>query len=212
MKSTKVPFIFNPDTRCVPCVFGMGLAHFTPEKKYSMRQLDEFCGFKEGYGTWKGQAMLNMAKLGYQVHWIEQFDFEKFSEDPKVYLTGILSDDVYQEQIKNTDLELEATVMKTYIVKGLPIENRQATNRDIKHFLDEGWLVHLEVNARILAGRPGYDGHSILVTGYDDDEVIIQNPDGDNGNLANQHIDWRLLNLAWKEFGGSYSLHAFRLS
>ena len=60
------------------------------------------------------------------------------------------------------------------------------------------------------AGRSGYDGHSILVTGYNDDEVIIQNPDSDNGNQPNQHVSWQVLNEAWKAFGGSYSLHAFK--
>ncbi|MCX6727938.1 MAG: hypothetical protein NTX11_03965 [Candidatus Saccharibacteria bacterium] len=210
MKQISVPFMNNPNTRCTLACFGMGLAHFSPEKKYSMQDLEEFCGYKEGHGTWKAVAMLNLAKLGYHVHWIEQFDYDKFAADPKAYLRSILDDEAYENQIANTDLELEARRMQEYIEKGLPLENRQATNEDIKHFIDDGWLVHLEVNARPLAGKTGYDGHSILVTGYNDDEVIIQNPDGDSGNKPNQHVSWDLLDQAWKEFGGSYTLHAFK--
>lgn len=210
MKSDNVPFIENPNTRCVPCTFGMGLAYFSPEKKYTMKELEGFCGYQEGLGTWKARAMLNLSKLGYQVHWIEQFDYDKFAADPRAYLRSFLDDEAYENQIAHTNLELEAERMQQYIDAGLPIENRQATNEDIKHFIDNGWLVHLEVNARPLSGKSGYDGHSVLVTGYDDNEVIIQNPDGDSGNKPNQHVSWELLNRAWKEFGGSYSLHAFK--
>ena len=166
MNSKKVSFISNHDTRCVPCTFGMGLAYFSPKLKFTMKELENFCGFKEGHGTWKAEAMLGMARLGYEVYWIEQFDFNSFSNNPEAYINS-----------------------------GLPLEYRQGTNDDIKDFLDDGWLVHLEVNARTLAGRSGYDGHSILVTGYNDDEVIIQNPDSDNGNQPNQHVSWQVLNL-----------------
>ena len=195
MNSKKVSFISNHDTRCVPCTFGMGLAYFSPKLKFTMKELENFCGFKEGHGTWKAEAILGMARLGYEVYWIEQFDFNSFSNNPEAYLRSILSDEVYKEQASNTDLQLEAKRMKKYINSGLPLEYRQGTNDDIKDFLDDGWLVHLEVNARTLAGRSGYDGHSILVTGYNDDEVIIQNPDSDNGNQPNQHVSWQVLNL-----------------
>lgn len=210
MKSLNVPFISNPNTRCTVCCFGMGLSCFNPGKQYTMKDYEELCGFEEGKGTWKAQAMLNLAKQGFQVHWIEQFDYLQFAKDPKAYLRSILDDEAYEGQISNTNLELEAKRMQEYIDAKLPLENRQATNEDIKHFIDGGWIVHLEVNARPLSGKTGYDGHSILVTGYVDNEVIIQNPDGDSGNKPNQHVSWELLDKAWREFGGSYSLHAFK--
>lgn len=176
-----------------------------------MKDLEEFCGYKEGHGTWKAVAMLNFSKLGYQVHWIEQFDYDKFAADPRAYLRSILDDEAYENQIANTDLELEAKRMQEYIDKRLPLENRQATNEDIKHFIDDGWLIHLEVNASTLNGRKDYDGHSVLVIGYDDNGVVLHNPDS-HGNKPNQHVSWELLDQAWKEFGGSYSLHAFKRS
>ncbi len=209
MRTSNVPFIENPNTRCVPACFGMGLAYFSPEKQYSMKDLEEFCGYKEGHGTWKAVAMLNLSKLGYQVHWIEQFDYDKFAADPRAYLRSILDDETYENQIANTDLELEAKRMQEYIDKRLPLENRQATNEDIKHFIDDGWLIHLEVNASTLNGRKEYDGHSVLVIGYDEEGAILHNPDS-HGNKPNQYVSWELLNQAWKEFGGSFSLHAFK--
>ena len=210
MKQVNVPFVQNPNTRCVPASFGMALSYFSPEKKYTMKDFEDLCGYEDRKGTWKALAMLNLAKLGFRVHWIEQFDYQKFAVDPEAYLRTILDEETFKEQASNTNLSLEAKRMKEYISAGLPIENRQATNKDIKRFLDNGWLVHLEVNARTLSDRSGYDGHSILVTGYDDQEVIIQNPDGDSGNKPNQNVTWEKLDQAWREFGGSYSLHAFK--
>lgn len=210
MVSAKVPFIENPDDRCVVAVIGMVLAHFMPERKFTMPELEKLVGYQKGRGTWKALSMLNLAKLGLQVHWIEDFDHEQFVANPKKYLRTILDDEAYEWQVTHGDLGQEAERIKQYMQSGLPLEKRKATNEDIRHFIDDGWLVHLEVNARPLSGKDGYEGHSILVIGYDDKGVTSHNPDGESGNKPNQKVSWELLDKAWKEFGGSYSLYAFK--
>jgi len=205
-----VPFVENPDDRCVPATIDMVLGYFMPKKHFTMQELEKICGYQKGRGTWPAEFMLNLAAVGFQVHWIEDFDHEKFVTNPKHYLRSILDDEAYQWQVAHSDLEQEAARMKQYMAKGLPLEKRQGTNDDIKQFLDDGWLVRLEVNARTLSGKSGYEGHSILVIDYTDDEVTIHNPDGESGNKPNQHVSWELLDKAWKEFGGSYSLYAFK--
>lgn len=210
MQATEIPFLGNPDDRCVVSVIGMALAHFMPERKFTMSELEQICGYIKGRGTWKALSMLNLAGHGLQVYWIEDFDHQRFIANPKAYLRQILDDEAYAYQTANTDLQLEADRMRQYIENGLPLERRKATNEDIKSFLGEGWLVHLEVNANTLAGKIGYEGHSILVIDYDDTGVVVHNPDGTHGNKPNQHVAWELLDRAWKEFGGSYSLYAFK--
>jgi hypothetical protein len=54
-------------------------------------------------------------------------------------------------------------------------------------FLNDGWLVHLEVNANTLSAKDGYEGHSVLIVGYGDAGATIHNPDGVGGNKPN-HI------------------------
>jgi len=100
-------------------------------------------------------------------------------------------------QIKNSDLPKETERIKQYLDKGLPLEHRVGTRQDIKNFLDDGWLVMLEVNENVIAGIEGYLGHVVLVVGYDDNNVAIHNPDGNNGNKPNQVISWALLEQAW---------------
>lgn len=210
MQDKDVPFIQNPDDRCTVAVIGMVLAYFMPERHFNMSELENICGYEKGRSIWKAESMLNLAKLGFQLHWIEDFDHHKFMANPQAYLHSILDDNAYQWQVTHGDLEKEAQRIKQYIESGLPLEQRQATKEDIKQFLDDGWLVHLEVNANTLSGKPGYEGHSVLAIGYDDSSVTLHNPDGVSGNKPNQHVSWELLDKAWKEFGGSYSLYAFK--
>ena len=151
-----------------------------------------------------------MHKLGLQVRWIEAFDHEAFAADPRGYLTKILDAEALEYQLAHSDLEKEASLMREYMELGLAIENRPATDDDVRKFIDDGWVARLEVNDRPLAGRDGFNGHSILVIGYDDNNVMIHNPDGINGNKPKQIVSWDLLNQAWREFGGSYSLYAFK--
>lgn len=206
----KVPFIENSDDRCTVAVIGMVLAYFMPERHFSASELEVICGYEKGRSIWKAESMLNIAKLGFQLCWIEDFDHYKFMADPKGYLRSILNEEAYEWQVLHGNLEKEAGRIQQYIDRGLPLKQRRATNDDIRHFLDDGWLVHLEVNAHTLSGRSGYEGHSVLVIGYDDNGVTIHNPDGLSGNKPRQYVSWELLDRAWKEFGGSYSLYAFK--
>lgn len=209
-KKYDVPFIENPDDRCVVSVIGMVLAYFMPERKFTMPELEKLCGYEKGRSIWKATSMLGLSQLGFQLYWIEDFDHHKFIDDPTGYLRSILDDEAYQWQVTHGNLDKEAERLKQYIDQGLPLEQRRATAKDIKHFLDDSWLVQLDVNANTLSDKPGYEGHSILVIGYDDSGVTIHNPDGVSGNKPNQHVTWELLEKAWKEFGGSYSLYAFK--
>lgn len=209
----EVPFVGNdenPSDKCVPAVVAMVLAYFMPERPFTLQEVEKLCGYVPGKGTWKPQLLLSLNELGFQTQWIEDFNHHKFAEDPESYLTTILDKDALDWQIKNSDLPKEADRIKQYLAKGLPLEQRKGTRQDIKDFLNNGWLVMLEVNENVIAGIPGYLGHVVLVVGYDDDNVTIHNPDGNNGNKPNQVITWGLLEQAWKEFGGSYSIYAFK--
>jgi hypothetical protein len=206
-----VPFIANPEDECVPATIGMIIGYFEPEAKLTMPELHELCGYVKGMGAWQTKHMLEMAKRGYQLKWIEDFDWQAFINDPEAYLRSIISDpEALEYQISKTDLPLEAQRMRDYLASGLTFEKRKGTVDDIKTFLNDGWLVRLEVNASPLRPEKGYVGHSLLIIGYDEQGVVTHNPDGPSHNTPNLHITWKLLDQAWREFGGSYSLYAFK--
>lgn len=210
MKHFDVPFISNPNTRCVPATIGMILAYFMPENYFTMSELEKICGYVEGKGTWQTQPILSLSQMGFETVWIEDFDHKSFIEDTKKYLRSLLDDESYEWQLKHTDLELEAKRMREYMEAGNEIQRRIGTPEDIKHFIDDGWLVWLELNGLTLHGKPGYDGHAVLVIGYDDKNVMLNNADSISGDLPKQIVSWETLQKARKEFGGSYSIYAFR--
>lgn len=213
MKPLPVPLVGNPENpsdKCVPAVVAMVLAYFMPESIFSSGEIDALCGYETGKGTWKAQLMLSLHDLGFETQWIEDFDHHKFVTNPERYLATILNKEALDWQIENSNLTLEAKRVQQYIDKGLPLEQRKGTKEDIANLLNDGWLVMLEVNENIIAGIPGYLGHVVLVIGYDENTVTIHNPDGNNGNKPNQVLSWELLEKAWKEFGGSYSIYAFK--
>lgn len=210
MKYLEVPFVEDPDDKCMPCSIGMVLKYFMPEKQWSMDDFVSITGYVPGKGTWPAESMVNLSKLGFETRWIEDFDNQAFIADQTGYLSRILDPESLKWQIENSNLPLEAQRIKDYLDGGNKIEERKGTRQDIKDFLDDGWLVRLEVNANPLAGVPGYEGHSVIVIGYDSENIVIHNPDGTNGNQPAQVVSWPELEQAWKEFGGSYSIYAFK--
>lgn len=208
----KVPFVSNPDNRCVPATIAMVVQYFMPEKHFTLAQSEHLCGYVKGMATWEFAHMLKLDELGFEQRRIDDFDLKEFAADPEKYLRKILKDPAALEyQLANAgDLQLHGAEAREYLKRGLHHEQRPGTLKDVKQFLDDGWLVRLEVNARPLVGTSGYDGHSVLVIGYDDKGFILHNPDGVAGDRPNQHISPELLTRAWREFGGSFSLYAFR--
>jgi hypothetical protein len=150
--------------------------------------------------------------MGFEINVIEDFDLEKFAEQPENYLRTILKDQAALDyQLHHTDLSQEADRAREYLARGLHHETRKGTRQDVEHFLDDGWIVRLEIDAMTLAKQPGYEGHSVLAIGYTPDEIILHNPDGRFGNQTNQHVAWPHFMEAWRKMGGSYALNAYRL-
>ncbi len=207
----EVPFFPNVNNRCGVATNQMILGYFEPDFHPSQAEMDDFTGQVEGMGAWSITTMLSFAKRGYDLVWIEDFDFHKFSNDALGYLREIFKDEEKIEyQLTHSDIPAEQARAQSYLNQGLPFENRTGTIKDIKRLLDEGYLVRLEVNGMPLAGKDGYCGHMVLAISYNDDNIIIHNPDGIYGSLPNQIVPNDLLLRSWREFGGSFALQAVR--
>ncbi len=63
----------------------------------------------------------------------------------------------------------------------------------------DGWAVRLEVNGKVLADQPGYVAHAVMVSGFSDTLVRLENPDGIYGSKPKQLISWETLHSAWDE-------------
>jgi hypothetical protein len=207
----EITFVDNPGKQCVQACTAMLLKEYFPQVDFAWHEIETLTGYKEGLSTWGTQHLLGLNDLGIETAWIENVDLDRFSLAPFEYMRTLFSDEVaYRFQVEHSDLPLEARRVQEYLDRGLVFEEREATADDIKDYLQAGWLVRLEVNGKPLADQSGYGAHSVLVSGYNNETVILQNPDSAFGQKPNQCVSWELLEKAWQEFGDSKSLNAYR--
>lgn len=178
MKITNnVPFYSNtPDgTHCVQASLRMVLKYFEPEKDFSWEELEQITAKVEGMSTWKSAMWIWLAEHGYDLHVIELFNAERFIAEGGNYLSSEFGDEAAAWQIKLSDIPQEQRLYKK-LLDTVPIENREPCISDIEAYLDDGYLACVAINSNKLAGQPGYIGHQIVVIGYDENTVTINNP------------------------------------
>lgn len=195
----EIPFVENTGSRCVPACATMILGTLMPEHSYAKTEVEELSGFVEGRPTWATQHLLSLNTLGIDVGWIQDEDLPAFAANPVAYMRNQVPDAAFERFTEKNNLELEAHRIQEYLGRDLPFEQRPATHEDIRTRLLAGWLVRLEVNGKPLAGELGLVNHAVLVSGFNDNVVRLENPDGLYGSKPKQIITWDELDAAWDE-------------
>jgi len=173
----EVPFLSNTedDTHCVQASLGMILKYFNHEKEYSWEELEAITAKDDNLWTWPLATLLWLTENGYEVKVIDLFDYEEFASKGAKYIYETLGDEIGHAQERNSDILTEqarAKQLKERVDKKIAIP----TTDDLKQFLNNGYVPLCRVNSRVLNGREGYVGHSIIVKGYDDENLIINDP------------------------------------
>lgn len=206
----EIPFVENTGRRCVPACTGMTLNTLMPEHGYETSQIEQMCGFRPDRSTWAAQHLLALDDLGIDVGWIEDDDLPLFASDPYGLKRRQMNSTEFKVFTESNDLELEALRVATYLERGLPFEQRRSNEEDIVSKLESGWLVRLEVNGKILADQEGYANHAVMVSGFNDKVVRLENPDGLYGSKPKQLVTWGELSTARE--GGHGAMHYYKLS
>lgn len=200
----EISFVENTGRRCVPACAAMVLKTLMPERDFTKTEVEEMCGFRPDRSTWAAQHLISLSKLGLDVGWIEDDDLERFARAPlSVKHEQSSSDEEFENFILANDLDAEARRAQEYLDMGLPFEQRRAIPDDITNLMEQGWLVRLEVNGKRLADQEGYANHAVMVSGYNDDVVRLENPDGVYGSKPGQLVSWDLLTEVMTDNPGS---------
>lgn len=194
-----IPFAENTGRRCVPACTEMIANTLLPDKNIGRTQAETLSGFREGYSTWATQHLLSLNELGLEVGWIQDEDLLDFSRNPELYIRQQISnDESYNQFLQTNDLQREAARVREYFQKQLAFEQRLATNDDIRERALGGYVVRLEVNGEVLAGHTGYTNHAVLISGFNDEIVRVENPDSKYGSKPKQLITWNMLEQSWQ--------------
>jgi len=191
-----VPFYGNTDdnTHCFQASIKSVAKYFWPDREFTWEELETITGKEPGKWTWSLAGINWLKQQGLDVVTIDPFDFERFSVEGADYLRADYGEELAQAQTEHSDLPKEMK-RASELIDSVNIEKRIPSISDIRNLLDSGYLVQAAVNSKILKGEDGYSGHSILVIGYDDENLILHNPG--LPPVENQEVPADLFEQAW---------------
>lgn len=139
-------------------------------------------------------GVLWLQRKGVEVINIDLFDGKQFVKEKGQYLLSYFGKEVGLEQIKHSNLDQELKYAKEFLKK-IKTENRIPTMKDITKLLKLGYLMICNLNWYSLNQKEGYIGHFVIVTGYDNNDLILQDP----GLPAheNRKVPYQLFEKAW---------------
>ena len=196
----QVPFVSNTvdDTHCLPAAYMSIARYFDAKFNIGMDEWSDITGYEEDKGTWANAGLVWFKEHGYDVRHIEAYDFDAFIKDPKGYMITFSGQEAGEWGYEHTNVPAEIERMKRLVAANVT-EKREPTMDDLKKFIDEGYLVRLTINCRILDGEEGYVGHAIVVTSRNDTYVTLHDPG--LPAIPNRQVTYDELQAAWGDGG-----------
>ena len=191
-----IPFYANTldGTHCVQAVFKMITEHFRPDLVLSFEEWERISHKRAGGWTWTMSGLIWLKEAGFEVENVEYIDYHRFSSEGVAFLEELWGIDVASIQGEKTNIPEEQEIAKLFIEEIEP-KVRLPNADDLKNMLENGYLLAVTVNSRILNAREGYAGHLVVVKGYDDTGFFLNDPG--LPPLENRHVDYALFTRAW---------------
>jgi len=204
-----VPFFANrkDNTHCVQATLKMVLKYFLPKRDFNWRELDRLSKYKKGLGTWYIPALIKFVEMGFKIINIEFFDYKKFLREGDEYIRKFDSPEVADWYLKHSNLKY----IKKDIPKFLKLVHTQkqfAKIGDIVNLLNKGYLIASDINGNVLDGKNEYEGHAVLIIGYDKNNFFLHDPG--LPPRPNFKVSRKLFRKAWsRKYGSGPNLTAF---
>lgn len=153
----------------------MVLGYFEPGYVIDWETLDTVTAKAPGLWTWPMAGLLWLKKRGYDVCNIEVFDYDSFASKGKDYLAQVYGQEVAESQARHSRIEDEQDRARLFS-QLIATEQRIPSYVDVKKLLDQGFLIIVNINACALEEQTGYSGHIVLITAYDAEGLVLQDP------------------------------------
>ena len=191
-----VPFFDNApdDTHCVQSCYKMLLKYFEPSREYTWEELEKITGKDPGMYTWPMTGLIWLTKNGYEVKYIEDFDYEKFKHFGKKYLVEKYGKESANSSEKHSNISNEMVKTDDFL-KFVKVENRIPEIFEIIKYIEKGYLVIAMVNYKSLHNKEGFNGHAVLIIGFDEENLILHDP-GLPG-IANLEVSYEQFIKGW---------------
>lgn len=173
----------------------MILKYYLPDRDFTWEELDKATNKQKDMWTWGMAGLYWLTQQGFEVVVVEDFDYLRFLNEKGSYLIERFGREIADEQIKNTDIEAEIKWVKPFI-DNVNLQNWTAKLDEIINFLRNGYLVMVNVNSNSLRDKKGYAGHFLVVRGFDDKHLIVNDPGGAPG-IENERITFEQFIKGW---------------
>ncbi len=187
------PFYENKGdgNQCMQVAMKSVLKHVL-EKDFSLDDLDKLTGRKNGLWTWTSQVVIVLHDFGLKIKYYSKSDLEPFLEG-EPFIRKHFGKDA-DKILKFTDLPVVLDSFKKLLKYDI-FEKRKFTFEEVESHMEQGHIPLMLIDRNKIVGKEGfYQGHFIIVTGFDDQNVFYhesgpKNPEANKKVLKSTFID-----------------------
>lgn len=175
----QIPFYSNTkdNTHCMQAVLKSVLKFHFPKKNYSFTYLDRVTAHKRGSWTWNSAFLIFLAKRGFHIINIENFNYRRFAWAGEEYLRKTWSKEVFETQKKFSDFQNEQRLAgKLVSHKNIQLKQRPATLHDLFMLFEKKYTILCGINPYILDRQKGYAGHIVVLVDIDKNSATFHDP------------------------------------
>ena len=167
------------------------LKHFL-DKDFSLEDLDKLTGRKNGLWTWTTQVVTVLHDLGLKVKYYSRSNLEPFLQG-EPFIRKHFGKDA-EKILKFTDLPVVLESINKLLKYDI-FEKRKLSFDEIESHIKEGHVPLMLIDHNKIVGKKGlYQGHFVVVTGFDNQNVFYhesgpENPEANKKVLKSIFID-----------------------
>jgi len=194
-----VPFYENKGdgNQCLQITMKSVLKYFL-DKDFSLQELDEFTGRKNCLWTWTSQVVTVLHDLGLKVKYYSKSDLEPFLQGEPFIRKHFGKDS--EKILKFTDLPVVLESIHKLLKYNI-FEKRKLSFDEIESHIEKGHIPLMLIDHNKIVGKEGfYQGHSVVVTGFDDQNVFYHES-GPTNPEANKKVLKSVFINAWNANG-----------
>lgn len=174
-----IPFYKNlkDDCHCFQACLKMLLKYTFPDESYSYEKLNKLTSHGRNQWTWNTAGLIFLAKKGFEIVSIENFDHKQFAEFGNEYLRMIWSNEIFEEQKKHSNFKKEREWSRLF-VKNKTIKHlrRPTTFSEIEKFFQKGYIVLVTITPFRSGKKMEYGRHIVVITDINKKTVTFHDP------------------------------------
>jgi hypothetical protein len=182
-----IPFYENDGdgNQCLQVASRSVIKHFL-DKDYSLEKLDKLTGRKANLWTYTPQIASVLHDVGLKIKYYSKEALEPFlgGED---YLREHYGKDA-DKILKFTDVPVVIKFIENLLTYDI-FEKRKISISSIEKEVKKGYLPIVLIDNNVIAGKNNfYQGHAVVITGFDN-ETVYYHDSGPNNPTPNKQID-----------------------